>query len=168
MLLDVVEFIKDMLKYIIIIAVIILIRIYVLTTAEVIGTSMEPNYTDGNILLVEQISQHFDNYKRFDVVVFKYSSPSYLIKRVIGLPGEKIRYTDNKLYVNDKLVNEAFNRNGVTKDFEVTVPNNMYYVLGDNRINSEDSRYFGPIKEKDIIGKPIITIWPISNIKLVK
>jgi signal peptidase I len=164
---EIIEFIKDMIKYIIIIAVIVLIRIYILTTTEVIGPSMEPNLYDNNILLVDQVTQKFDEYKRFDVIVF-IKSPSYLIKRVIGLPGETIQYIDNKLYVNNKEVKETFNINGRTKDFgPVIVPKNKYYVLGDNRIDSTDSRVFGAIDKDKIIGKPFFRIWPLNKLKLV-
>jgi signal peptidase I len=168
MICGIIEFIKDMLKYIIVIAVIILIRIYVLTTAEVIGTSMEPNYNEGNIMLVEQVSPHFGDYKRFDVIVIKYSNPRYIIKRVIGLPGDTIRYSDNSLYINNELVDEPFNIKGTTEDLEMTVSDNSYYVLGDNRGDSTDSRYFGLVSQNDIIGKPFLTVWPFSQIKVAK
>ncbi|MDD2469775.1 MAG: signal peptidase I [Bacilli bacterium] len=165
---EIIEFIKDMFKYIIIVGIIILIRIYVLTTTEVVGNSMEPNLNDGNILLVEQITQRFSDYNRFDVIVFE-RSPSYLIKRIIGLPGETIKYEDNKLYINDKLVIGDFEVKGNTDDFgPVTIPDNSYFVLGDNREDSKDSRTFGAIKRNKIIGKPFFNIWPFNELKIVK
>lgn len=167
-MIEIIEFIKDMFKYIVIVGIIILIRIYVLTTTEVIGDSMEPNLHNGNILLVDQISAKFNGYSRFDVIVFEHS-PSYLIKRVIGLPGETIKYTDNILYVDGKEVKEGQEMIGETKDFgPIVVPENKYYVLGDNRINSIDSRVFNSIPEEKIIGKPFLSIWPFSSLHLVK
>lgn len=165
---EIIEFIKDMLKYIVIIGIIVLIRVYVLTTTEVVGPSMEPNLDDGNILLVDQITSHFNEYNRFDVVVFE-RSPSYLIKRIIGLPGETIEYIDDKLYVDGKEVKDYFKTNGKTEDFgPVTVPANTYFVLGDNRIDSKDSRVFGTIKKDKIIGKVFFGVWPLNSIHIVK
>jgi signal peptidase I len=165
---EIIEFFKDMIKYIIIIAIIVLIRIYVLTTTDVIGPSMKPNLYDNNILLVDQITQKFSDYKRFDVIVFV-KSPGYLIKRVIGLPGETIQYIDNKLYVNNEEIKENFNINGKTKDFgPITISKDKYFVLGDNRIDSTDSRVFGAIDKNKIIGKPFFRIWPLNKLKIVK
>lgn len=163
-----IEFLKDIFKYLIVIGVIILIRVYCLTTAEVIGDSMVPNLDAGNIVLVETITPKFNKYERFNLVVVKYSSPSYLIKRIIGFPNDTIKYEDNKLYVNGELVEEKFEIEGNTEDFEITVPKDKYYVMGDNRGISKDSREFGPISENDIIGKPIIRIWPLKGLKVVK
>lgn len=165
---EVLETIKDIFKYVIIIGIIILLRIYVLTTAEVIGTSMEPNLVDGNIMLVDQLSSRLNKIERFDIIVFKYDSPSYLIKRVIGLPGETVKYIDNKLYINNELINEKFKTNGQVEDFEIVVAENNYFVMGDNRIDSVDSRKFGPISKDKIIGKPFIVVWPLNNFKISK
>lgn len=164
---EIIEFIKDMFKYIVIIAIIILIRIYALTTTEVVGPSMEPNLYNGNILLVDQITSKFNDYQRFDVIAFIHS-PSYLIKRVIGLPGETIQYIDNKLYINGKIVTFEFETNGETADFgPVIVPENKYYVLGDNRIDSTDSRVFGAIDRNKIVGKAFFVIWPFNKLHVV-
>lgn len=164
---ELIEFFKDMIKYIIIIAVIVLIRIYVLTTTEVVGASMNPGLVDGDILLVEQLTKRYGEYKRFDIVVFE-RSPSYLIKRIVGLPGEKIQYIDNKLYINDAVVEFDFKTNGETEDFgPYVVPEGSYYVLGDNRIDSVDSRIFGFVLEGKIIGTPFVEIWPFNKIGVV-
>lgn len=165
---EIIEFFKDMVKYVIIIGVIILIRIYVLTTTEVVGPSMEPNLLDGNILLVDQITAKFNDYKRFDVIVFE-QSPSYLIKRVIGLPGETIEYKDNQLYIDNEVAEVDFKMNGATENFgPVIVPENSYYVLGDNRIDSKDSRAYGSIAKEKIVGKPFLEIWPFNKLHVVK
>lgn len=165
---EIIEFLKDMVKYVIIIGVIVLIRIYILTTTEVVGPSMEPNLYEGNILLIDQVSSRFNDYKRFDVISFK-ESPGYLIKRVIGLPGEKIRYIDNKLYINDELVEYDFKTNGITSDFgPITIPSNEYFVLGDNRVDSTDSRIFGTISKERIIGKVFFEVWPFNKLQVIK
>jgi signal peptidase I len=108
------------------------------------------------------------------IIVFDYVDTKYLIKRVIGLPGEKVEYKDNKLYINDKYIKEKFLKNITTKNFSVKdmgydiIPKNMYLVLGDNRDDSIDSRAFGLIKKEEIIGKALITIFPFNHFSLIK
>lgn len=171
MLEDIIEFIKDMLTYIIIIAIIVLLRVYVISSIEEVGDSMEPNFHDGNIMLMDTIGyKHLDflAIKRFDVVVIEYDIPKYIIKRVIGLPNEKISYVDNKLYINGSLVEEKHKINGITEDIEeIEIPSDMYFVLGDNRENSTDSRTFGLVQKNKIVGKPFLVIWPFKEIKFV-
>lgn len=170
------EFIKDLITYAIIIAVIILIKIYVFTTSEVVGSSMEPNLYNGNIMLVDKVVHKYVSkpYNRFDIIVIKYSEPSYLIKRIIGIPGDNVEYTSNELYINGNLVEEKFKTKGITEDFSLSklnyskIPKGMYFVVGDNRSESVDSRTIGLIKEKDIVGKPFVFIWPLDKIGLVK
>ncbi len=164
----VIEFIKDTFKYIIIIGIIILIRIFILTSAEVVGDSMLPTLENGNFMLVEQLSSRLNTIKRFDIVVVRYDKPSYLIKRVIGLPGEKIKYINNDLYINDYKVEETFERQGEVKNFEIILEEKMYFVMGDNRKDSEDSRTFGSVEKKDIIGKIFLTLYPFNKIGFSK
>ena len=169
------EFIKDIFTYVIIIAIIILIRIYVLTTAEVVGPSMDPNLHNREILLVDQIShKKYLQYKRFDIIVIEYSNPRFIIKRIVGLPGEKIEFIHNQLYINDKIINQVFATEGKTEDFSLQdlkyniIPAEMYFVLGDNRENSKDSREIGLISKNKIVGRPLLVIWPLKEISLVK
>lgn len=168
------EFIKDILMYAIIVVIIFLIRLYVIVPAEVIGPSMEPTLNDKEIVVMDQIGPKYYKYKRFDVIVFEYDSPSYLIKRIVGLPGEKIQIKDNTLFVDDEEVEQAFATTGDTKDFSIndleytTIPNDMYLVLGDNRENSTDSRTIGLIPKDKITGKIIFRIWPFKQIGMIK
>ncbi len=165
---EIIEFTKDMFKYMLIIGIVILVRIFVLTTTEVVGPSMEPNLNDNDILLVDQLTPKIKGYSRFDIVVFE-SSSSCLTKRIIGLPGETIKYKDDKLYINEKIVEEKFDKKDFTDDLnEVMVPTDSYFVMGDNRSKSTDSRNFGSIGVKKIIGKPFFRIWPFDNINIVK
>ncbi|NLL44067.1 MAG: signal peptidase I [Mollicutes bacterium] len=169
MMIQIIEGIKDLIKYIIVIVIIILLRIYVLTTAQVVGTSMEPNLIEGNIMLVEQLSARFDKLKRFDVVAFAYSNNQpHLIKRIIGLPGETIKYVDNQFYINGEMIEENFKVIGEVEDFEIIVEEDAYFVLGDNREVSVDSREFGAITKDKIVGKAFMVVWPIKRIKIVK
>lgn len=120
------------------------------TVVLVAGPSMEPNYQDANILLAER---HYSYLQRFDVVVI-YSDVAHktLIKRVIGLPGETVEYKGNMLYINGEPTYDAYNYGG-TSDFSVTLDNDHYFCLGDNRTNSADSRKYGNFTEDDIFAK---------------
>lgn len=162
-------FIKEILPYILIIIVVVLIRTFIATPVIVSGDSMKPNLHDGEMLIVKKIGYKEDNIKRFDIVVIKEDNDE-IIKRIIGLPGEHISYKSNKLYVNDKLVEQDFKFYD-TEDFNLeeictcsTIPKGKYLVLGDNRPVSKDSRMIGLIEEKEIFGKAIFRIWPISKI----
>lgn len=128
---------------------------------------MEPNYKEGEIFLLNKIRYRFMDFKRFDVVVLNNKKSKYMIKRIIGLPGESIEYKEDVLYVDGVKVEENFSRNGETVDYDVVkmlnqrIPNDYYFVVGDNRVNSEDSRIFGFVSKQDIIGKVEFRIWPL-------
>ena len=163
------EIIKELYPYIIIILVVVLVRSFIITPVIVSGNSMKPNLNDGELLLLRKIGYNEKTIKRFNIVVIK-KDKEEIIKRVIGLPGEHISYKNNKLYVNDKLVTEDYTHLD-TKDFNLeeictcsTIPEGKYLVLGDNRPISKDSRSIGLIDEKDIIGKAVFRLWPISKI----
>lgn len=172
---DVKEFIIDTLKYILTIVVVIFIVIYVATVQQVVGPSMDPTFKDQDIVILNKIHYYLFDIKRFDIVSLKYDGSKYLIKRVIGLPGDKVEYKDNILFINDKELKEDFlDKSIITEDFSLTslgyeeIPKGMYLVLGDNRENSLDSREIGLIKEDDIIGKVNLRIWPINTFQYVK
>lgn len=168
---SVVEFFKDISKYIVIAIVVVLIFIFIVGFQQVVGPSMSPTLKEGNIILVNKLTYRFNKIKREDVVVVSVKH-KYMIKRVIGLPGETVEYRNNKLYINGKYYEEDFiDTNTVkTEDFAVNgvIPEGKYLVLGDNRENSEDSRDYGLISKKDIVGKAWIKFWPISQIKFIK
>lgn len=166
------RFIKELFPYVVIIIVVVLIRTFIITPVIVSGDSMKPNLKDGELLLVRKIGYTKDSIKRFDIVVLierENNKNEEIIKRVIGLPGEHISYKNNKLYVNDKVVEENF-KSRDTKDFNLeevcscgSIPEGKYLVLGDNRPISKDSRIIGLIDEKDIVGKAIFRLWPIAD-----
>lgn len=164
---DVKEFVKDISKYLFVALLVLIIFVYVLSFQQVVGPSMTPNYEEGEVFLLNKFKYRFSDIKRFEVVVLESSHSKYMIKRVIGLPGEHIEYKDNKLYVNGGEVKEEFEKNGETIDFDIKVlgndiiPEDCYFVVGDNRINSEDSRIFGFISKDDVVGKVEFRIWPI-------
>lgn len=161
------EFIKDFGKYIIVAILAVILFIYIISFQQVIGPSMEPNYNEGEIYILNKIKYKITKPKRFEVVVVDTESSKYMIKRIIGLPGEEIEYKDNILYINGEQIKEEFETGSITNDFNTNslgsakIPENMYLVLGDNRGDSTDSRKFGFVSIDDIIGKVEFRIWPI-------
>lgn len=165
------KIILSILPYVIIIVVVVLFRTFIATPVQVVGDSMYPNLKDDDVLILNKISSFSKNFERFDIVVIKYDNET-IIKRVIGLPGEKIEYIDNALYVNGEIIDEKF-IHGITDDFnidslgETEVPDDSYLVLGDNRQISKDSRIIGFIKKEDIIGKTSLRLFPIKTIGFI-
>ena len=169
------EFIIDSSKMIAVIIVVICIIMYIVTIQQIVGSSMSPTFNSQEIVILNRLHYRFFDIKRYDIVSFEYDSTKYLIKRVIGLPGETIEYKDNILYVNGKKVKEEFlAEDTVTENFSLKslgydkIPKGMYLVLGDNREDSLDSREIGLVEEKEILGKVNLRIWPIFKIKYVK
>ncbi len=174
--LDIKEFIKDTFKYIIVIVVVLVLAIYVVSLQQVVGPSMSDTLNNNDIVLLDKISYRFTDIKRGDVVSLYYADTKYLIKRVIGLPGEYVEFQDNKLYIDNKYMDEDYLEDVITDDFSLSelgydeIPEDMYLVLGDNREDSLDSRdaSVGLIPKEDIIGKVRIRIWPLNKIGIVK
>ena len=161
------EFFTDALKYIIVGLVVLIIFIYIISFQQVLGPSMNPNYNEGEIYILNKLKYKISDVKRFDVIVINSPKSKYMIKRVIGLPGEHIEYKDNKLYIDGEIMEENFETGSLTEDFNINIlneskiPEDYYFVVGDNRNNSEDSRKFGFISKKDIVGKVGFRLWPI-------
>lgn len=157
------KLIKEFIPYLIIIIVVVLVRSFLFTTVRVNGDSMETTLHDGNVMILDKINVKLNGIDRFDIIVFNTSSDKKLIKRVIGLPGESIECRDNKIYVNGKEINNSY-ATGKTTDFDlITIPKDNYYVLGDNRENSVDSRVIGTIDSSNILGHAIFTIYPFKD-----
>ena len=162
--------IKENIVYIVIILLVILIKIFIVTPVRVRGESMEETLQNNDIMILNKMAYKFNDIKRFDIVVIDITD-EYIIKRVIGLPGEKVEYKNNKLYINGKEKKETFNKVDAKEleDFNteklgsITVPKDSYLVLGDNRPNSLDSRKLGFIKAKNIVGRTKFTIFPFSK-----
>lgn len=143
---------------------------------EVIGTSMTPTLADGDQLIVEKVSYYFSEPKRYDIIVFPYPEEpkKHYIKRIIGLPGETVQIIDGYVYINGELLdehygNEVMNNAGIAGD-PIVLGEDEYFVLGDNRNNSEDSRYaaVGNIKRSDIDGRAWVRIWPFDSFGILK
>lgn len=157
------KLLKEIIPYAIIIILVIIIRVFIVTPVRVDGSSMYPTLKDGEILLLEKSNQE---YKRNDIVVVKYNGEK-IIKRIIALPGETIEYKDNKLYINGKETTDIIPN--ITDGFpKVSLTYNEYFVMGDNRHNSLDSRYLGPIEKELIDGKVRLRIFPLNKIGKIK
>lgn len=160
-------------------SVFVVVYVFLFRPYQVSGASMYPNFEDKEYILTSIISLRFEKPKRGDVIVFKAPDDNEkdFIKRVIGVPGDTIIIKDGDVYVNSQRLNQsAFLKNDVkTSDGkflkegkEVTVPPASYFVMGDNRTQSSDSREWGFIKEGDIIGKSFFVYLPIEKIKVIK
>lgn len=178
------EIIKELIPYAVILLVVIIIRSFIITPITVVGDSMFPTLKNNELLLLSKISYKLHDIDRFDVVVIK--EDEWIIKRVIGLPGETVKYSGGKLYIDDKEYKDIYG-NGNTNDFDLediweagllnnhdlkeeysTIPKGYYLVLGDNREISKDSRSTGLIKEEEIKGKAVVRFWPLNKISIVK
>jgi signal peptidase I len=170
------NFFTELLKFAIIAVVIVApIRLFVAKPFIVSGASMEPTFDTGEYLIVDELTYHLDDPKRGDVVVFKYpKDPSqYFIKRIIGLPGEIVHIEGGKVSVTKVdgttlNLEEAYVKNiGNGTDMQVTLPKDQFFVLGDNRPESSDSRYWGTLPRSDIVGRAFVRLLPVNEIGIL-
>lgn len=158
---------QELLSYVVLLIVVLLIKQYVASPIKVNGISMVPTLEDKDYMILNKIGYRIGKIKRFDIVVIK-TDNSYIIKRVIGLPGEKVEYKNNKLYINGKYIKENYTREEMP-DYNIkelgskVVPDDAYFVLGDNRPVSSDSRYIGFISKEEILGKTKTVLFPINR-----
>lgn len=157
--------IKEVIPYIVIVVVVVLIRTFIITPVRVDGDSMKNTLKNGDILLLYKLS----SINRFDIIVLDEEKDNEkIIKRVIGMPGETVAIKKGKIYINDKVIDDEY-AYGETSDYnKVTLRDNEYFILGDNRLISKDSRYFGPIKDNEIKGKIVFRLFPFTKIGTVQ
>ncbi|MDD4937856.1 MAG: signal peptidase I [Candidatus Shapirobacteria bacterium] len=163
-------------------SVFVLIYLFVAQPNEVKGSSMYPNFVDKEYLLTDKLSYQFGDPKRGDVVIFKAPASESCsaegceyIKRVIGMPGDRVMIENGDVYLNGELLDQSFLPDGVMTEeeeyiqegVELIVPDGQYLCFGDNRPNSRDGRAFGPIDRSSIVGKAFLKYWPIHSIGLV-
>ncbi len=157
------ENIKEAIIFALIVILIVLIRMYIITPAIINGDSMEPNLSNGDIVLLYKSNQ---NIERFDIIVHVYDE-TRLVKRIIGMPGEHVEFLNNELYINGVIVPELYQQE--TDDFRLEdigydrIPENYFFVLGDNRNFSRDSRTIGLINLDNILGETTYRIYPFSG-----
>lgn len=166
--------IKDIITYAIIFVVCLyVIPTFVIQKTIVDGPSMENNLHNGEQLMVEKISYHLNALKRFDIIVFypygRQDKEDYFVKRVIGLPGETVQIKGKDIYINGNKITEHYGKQPITKAGiaanPITLADDEYFVLGDNRKVSFDSRYsdVGPVKKKNIGGRVLLRVWPLNK-----
>ncbi|NLC77370.1 MAG: signal peptidase I [Clostridia bacterium] len=150
----------------------LVIRTFLIQPFYIPSGSMEPTLGIGDKIIVNKLGSYFKEPERGQVIVFKYPlDPSQdFVKRVIGMPGETIEIKDSTVYINgEPLEEEYLPEDLVYGDFgPVTVPENAYFMLGDNRNNSQDSRVWGPVPEDLIIGQAKIIFWPLDRISVIR
>lgn len=160
------KWLKENLLFTILLLIIIIIRIFFYSPIRVNGSSMYPTLQDKEFMILNKIGLQ-KGINRFDIVVVE-SNGKYIIKRVIGLPGESVMYSDNKLYINGKVIEDNYSKSE-TENFEnVILKENEYFVMGDNREVSKDSRVIGPVNIKNIKGKTNLVIFPFNKIGIVE
>jgi len=152
------KILKELAPYIIILVVVVLFRTYIATLVRVNGSSMQDTLEGSEIMIVNKLA----SIDRYDIVVTD-SSTNSLIKRVYGLPGETIECKDNIIYINDEAIEDKFATNK-TLDFDkVKLENDEYFLMGDNREVSLDSRASGPFKKENIKGTTNFVLYPFSK-----
>lgn len=155
-----IKFLKSLVPYIIIIVVVVFIRSFIVTPVRVKGTSMYPTLAGEEIMLLNKLG----NIDRFDIVVIELEEEDdELIKRVVALPGETIEIKNNAIYINDKKLDDPYGLGETYSIDKVTLGEDEYYCLGDNRIISLDSRVFGKIKRNEIKGTTSFVIYPFKS-----
>lgn len=145
-----------------------LVIIFIAQAFYIPSVSMSPTLLIKDRIIVNKFIYSFTEPQRQEIIVFKYpvQPRRKLIKRLIGLAGDKVEIKDGLVYLNDQLLEEDYI---LEKDYRnygpVVIPEDNYFVLGDNRNNSEDSRFWGFVPQKNIIGKAILIFWPLNRIK---
>lgn len=154
-----------------------IIPTYVVQRTLVEGESMENSLYNGENVLVDKVSYHFQEPKRFEIIVFYPNGKGngkYFVKRIIGMPGETVEIVDGDIYIDGDKLSEGYGKNAITRSglasSPITLGEDEYFVLGDNRLISKDSRYssVGPVKREDIEGRVWLRIWPFDSFGTVK
>ena len=170
------EILSFLLYVVVVVGITFLIIHYVGQRTYVSGSSMENTLSDGDNLIVDKITYRFSDPKRYDIIVFpyQYEENTYFIKRIIGLPGETVQIVDGIIYIDGEALQESYGRevmknSGLAAD-PVTLGEDEYFVLGDNRNDSTDSRdpSVGKIPRERIIGRAWVRIWPLSKIGILR
>lgn len=159
-------------------AIFIFIRLIVAEPHKVSGSSMIPNFHDGDYLITNKLATKMSEPARGEVIILKNPRDNNVvfIKRVIGLPKDKIMVRDGKVYVNDREISEPYLPAGtithgqsyLQEGVEILTPEDQYFVMGDNRGGSSDSREWGPVQKYLIIGQAYLRYWPIQKFTIIK
>ncbi len=162
---------------VVIMAILVMIYLFVMSPQEISGQSMYPNFENGEYILTNKVTYRLKEPDRGDVVVFESPRNKDIdyIKRVIGLPGESVALRSSSFYINGQKLDEpyidpsvyTFGGSFLAENSEITVPSGLYFVVGDNRPNSSDSREFGPIAKEDFIGQAFLRYFPFQKAGII-
>ncbi|PIT90882.1 signal peptidase I [Candidatus Kaiserbacteria bacterium CG10_big_fil_rev_8_21_14_0_10_49_17] len=172
------NFFVEILKFsLIALLIVVPIRFFIAQPFVVSGASMSPAFEDGEYLVIDQLSYRFNEPQRGDVVIFRYPRDprTYFIKRIVGLPGESLEMSGKTLYVRNDENPDGFalsepyiaKENEQGNFFSVTLADDEYFVLGDNRAASSDSRVWGPLNEQYLIGRSFLRLIPLTHIGIL-
>ena len=175
------SFVFELIKIVVISLIIIIpIRYFLIQPFYVKGASMEPNFHDHEYLIIDEITYRFNDPVRGDIIVFRYprNPQEFFIKRLIGLPGEKVLIDNGVVTIfnsensegvilDEYYLPEDIKTYGLSEE-KVELGEDEYFVLGDNRNSSKDSRSFGPVDESYLVGRVIFRGWPFNRVKLFK
>lgn len=140
---------------------------FFMRTPQVSGLSMAPHIDSGEVVLINTMAYRFGSPERGDIIAFHHDAPTpeIFIKRIIGLPGDSVAIEKGQVIVNGTPVAEPYVRYPDQRTFAaVTVPAGALYVLGDNRADSDDSRFWGFVQRRDVLGKAMLGIWPLAHL----
>lgn len=154
------------------ILIVLPIRVFIAQPFIVSGTSMVPTFEDGQYLIVDQLSYRLGEPARGDVAIFKYpkDTSKYFIKRIVGLPGDNVSMSGKEVKITPQdgsspiVLNEPYIKNEGVGDVSITLESDEYFVLGDNRASSFDSRYWGPLNDDFLVGRAYVRLLPVSEI----
>lgn len=171
------SFVRDTLEIVFLALVLYVVIQYAVQTVHVLGSSMYPTLHDNDLLVASKISYKLHNPQRGDIIVFKPPDEASrdFIKRIIALPGEHLRIVNSVVYINGQVLREpylpekwTYNNNWPATGEAMVIPPGEYFVMGDNRNHSSDSRTFGPIALEAILGKAEVRIWPLNQTGLLQ
>ena len=165
---------REIVETVALFAIVFTVARFAIGNYSILGQSMEPNYHETQRLLVDKVSPRLLGYNRGDIVIAH--SPIQdieLIKRLIGRPGDTIELRDNRVFVNGEPLNEPYlppgaNSGPTRESTKWTLGDNEYFIMGDNRSFSQDSRVFGPVKIDNIVGRALLLYWPLNNLHIVE
>ncbi len=177
------HFFLDIIETVVIaLSIFLIVYLFVMQPHQVNGSSMYPTYEDGEYLLTDKVSYRTGEPKRGDVVVFKAPRAAQcpegtgcdFIKRIVGLPGDLVEVSNDVVILNGRTLDEEYLPNGVvtrpgayTSNGAITVPTGCYFVMGDNRPHSSDSRVWGTVCKNEIVGKVFFRYWPPTRLGLI-
>ncbi len=166
---------RDVIKFaLIILLVVVPVRLFIAQPFIVNGASMDPTFSNGQYLIVDQISYRFQDPQRGDVVVFKYPNDpnQFFIKRIVGLPGERVRIVNSSVVIYNEefpsgmTLNEPYVEVYRDEEIDTELSSGEYYVLGDNRKASSDSRTWGALDSDFIVGRPFLRLLPPQRVNI--